>query len=508
MKNRVVVYTRISSDREEEGKQEGLGVARQQEECLKLAEAKGLDVVRVIVDNNKSAYVRTKTREGWEELKALVGDGSITGLVAWHTDRLYRHPLDLEDIIQLVEQKKLTIYTVTAGDMDLNTVDGRNIARILVSLGRREVEHKAERQTAKHKQLAASGHWHGGKLPTGYKQIDGKGPLVIDEPIAEALRASARALLNGHSLRSVTKEYREVTGHMIADTALKRVLVGPVVAGIRIYAPETSKNDQQRLELPSSITQVPAKWDAILDEETWVALKRLLLNPKRKTRGITSEKSLLSGLLICGRHEKGVVCGKSLGYGQKAYICNYTSGGCNKMSISTARIEEFILGQVTALIQAKDYKLPSYREPERDELIEAKRRRLQKNYDDAFELFVAGIIDKDRLTGAKEKLNAQLDEMGPPPRSEAAIRAEQAGMLSVISQWHHAGPPERRMVIKHLIDRIVITAPDPVRAKANGARFDYERAEIQWARWDKAGNRIAAQPLRTQTPVPAHAKQK
>lgn len=60
-----------------------------------------------------------------------------------------------------------------------------------------------------------------------------------------------------------------------------------------------------------------------------------------------------------------------------------------------------------------------------------------------------------------------------------------------------AGQPERRIVIKSLIDRIVITAPDPVRAKADRAPYDFERADIQWAMWDENGNWIRAQALMT-----------
>jgi hypothetical protein len=189
------------------------------------------------------------------------------------------------------------------------------------------------------------------------------------------------------------------------------------------------------------------------------------------------------------------ICGKSLGCGAKAYICNYSSGGCNKMSISTARIEEHILSLVDALIKAKDFKLPTPTAQTPDELTESKRKRLQKNYDDSFDLFMQGIIDREQLATAKRKLQEQLDRLEPKPKKAAAVEAESAELTSLISRWDSAGPPERRIVIKSLIDRIVITAPDPVRAKANGARFDFERADIQWAKWDENGNRIPPTPL-------------
>ncbi|WP_315913950.1 recombinase family protein [Arthrobacter sp. lap29] len=493
MTNRVAIYARISSNRTDEK----LGVERQEKACLKLAAAKGLDVVSILIDDNKSAYMGSKPREGWEKIKELIENNSIDGIVAWATDRLYRHPTDLEDIIKLVVDKKLTIYTVTGSDMDLNTTDGRQMARLLGTFATGEVERKAERQIAKHQQLAASGHWHGGKLPTGYKQIGGKGPLVIDEPIAEALRTSARLLLNGHSLRSVTRDYQVATGHQIADTALRRVLVGPVIAGIRIYSPATSRDDRVRMHLPSGTLQVPAQWEAILDEETWVSLKRLLLNPLRNTRNETSEKSLLSGLLICGRPTgPDTICGKSLGYGKQAYICNYSSGGCNKMSISTALIEEFMQGQINAVISGKAFKIKAQTVKTPDEQTELKRERLQANFDKSFDLFTQGVITSDELKSAKEKLTERLSALGTKPKSQVAAENEDAKLLSMISQWDSAGRPARRILIKSLIHRVIITSPDPVRAKANGSRFDYERAEVQWA-FDETGKRLEPTSLKT-----------
>lgn len=497
MTSRVAIYARISSDPENNRH----GVEMQIKDCRALAKKEKLTVVGVFVDNDVSATDRKKNRPEWRKVLELIERREVDGIVCWHPDRLYRRLTDLEAITDLVKKNQnLTIYPVKAAKYDLNDSTGVFIAGMIAAAAKYEVHHKSERQVARHKQIAAEGLWHGGKLPTGYKRGEGKGQLVIDEPIAEALRTSARLLLTGHSLRSVSKRYRETTGHNMADTALRRVLVGPVVAGIRIYSPEHSRDDKQRMELPGRINQVRAQWEPILDEETWVALKALLLNPTRNTRGITSEKSLLSGLLICGRHEKGDVCGKSLGFGAKAYICNYSSGGCNKMSISTARIEEHVLGLVDALIKAKDFKLPAPAPQTPDELTEAKRRRLRKNYDDAFDLFTQGIIDSSQLATAKDKLQEQLEKLGPTPKSAESIEAETAQLASLIESWDSAGTPEKRVVIKSLIDRIVITAPDPVRAKANGARFDYERADIQWARWDKHGNRVPAEPMKLPAP--------
>lgn len=184
-----------------------------------------------------------------------------------------------------------------------------------------------------------------------------------------------------------------------------------------------------------------------------------------------------------------------MGYGAKAYICNYTSGGCNKTSISTARVEEHVLALVEALVTARDFRLPTPNVPTQDELTEAKRQRLQKNRDDAFGLFAQGIITAEQLKEAEERLRSELKSLAPKPKTLKALEAETAELASLIARWKVAGKPERRMVVRSLIDRILVSPPDPVRAKANGGRFDYERLDIQWARWDEQGARIPAEPV-------------
>lgn len=507
MSNRVAIYARISSDREKNKN----GVDMQVKECLAKAKADGLEVTHTFIENDVSATDRRAKRPEWQKLLLLIESDEIDGILCWHPDRLYRRLTELEVITDLMKKremrkKEFKIHCVTAGLYNLSDPTGVLVAGIIASTAKYEVQHKSERQRARHEQIAADGLWHGGKLPTGYKMGEGKGQLVIDEPIADALRTSAKLLLSGHSLRSVTRTYQETTGHNMADTALRRVLVGPVIAGIRIYSPEHSKDDRARMQLPDRIIRVPAKWDAILDEETWLDLKTLLLNPARKTRGVTSELSLLSGLLICGRHEDGVVCGKSLGYGQKAYICNYSSGGCNKMSISTDRIEDFIERQVTEMISAKNYPMPTKKAKTEDAASQRRRERLQKNYDDSFEMFVQGTLSREQLEVAKARLTEQLEKMGPKPKPAATVKAENSKMASLIAHWDEAGKPERRMVIKHLIDRVIVTAPDLVRAKAKGHRFDYDRVEVQWAKYED-GIRVPMVPLKVKTKaVEARAK--
>ncbi len=122
----LVIYARISQDR----LKDGAGVERQVADCEALAARLGLRVRETIRDNDRSAYRIKKPRPGWDRVVELAEAGDIDGVVVWHTDRLYRHPMQLEQLAVAIEHTGLTIHTCTAGEVDLNTPSGRMAARM------------------------------------------------------------------------------------------------------------------------------------------------------------------------------------------------------------------------------------------------------------------------------------------------------------------------------------------------------------------------------------------
>jgi site-specific DNA recombinase len=88
---RAGIYARISSDRD--GDQ--LGVRRQVEDCSGFAERCGYVVGEVYVDDDISAW-SGKARPEFERRLDDLRSRRIGAVVAWHLDRLTRHPRELE----------------------------------------------------------------------------------------------------------------------------------------------------------------------------------------------------------------------------------------------------------------------------------------------------------------------------------------------------------------------------------------------------------------------------
>src|SRR3954465_13621526 len=94
MNRRAVIYTRMSKDRAGAG----LGVDRQRQDCADLADRLGWTIVAHHSDNDLSAY-SGKARPGYRALLDDLKAGRADAVLVWHTDRLHRRPVELEQYI-------------------------------------------------------------------------------------------------------------------------------------------------------------------------------------------------------------------------------------------------------------------------------------------------------------------------------------------------------------------------------------------------------------------------
>src|SRR6185437_14807631 len=120
---RAVIYVRISRDKRRGSLDEGLGVQAQEEQCRDLAARLGYLLIAVFCDNDVSAFSGRPRPQYLKMLEVLRAGGADVVLV-WHTDRLHRSNIELEDYINVVEPHEIATETVTAGMIDLNTPIG------------------------------------------------------------------------------------------------------------------------------------------------------------------------------------------------------------------------------------------------------------------------------------------------------------------------------------------------------------------------------------------------
>jgi DNA invertase Pin-like site-specific DNA recombinase len=273
---RAAVYTRISRDRIGAG----LGVERQRQDCDQLIRGRGWSLVGKYQDNDISAY-SGKTGPGYRQLLADIRGGHLDAVVAWHTDRLHRSPLELEEWIRACEARGVTTVTVRAGELDLSTAAGRMVARMLGAAARHESEQKAERIRRVRAQEARAGRAHG-SLGYGYRRDPTTGAWAIVESEANVVQEIARRVLKREPICRITKDLnrrqvptpkRVPSGWQPRNT--KRFVCAGRFCGWREWTPATARHPRGR---GRGLGQLVARgsWPPILARRETEAIRFLL----------------------------------------------------------------------------------------------------------------------------------------------------------------------------------------------------------------------------------------
>lgn len=437
--NRAGIYVRISDDRAGGG----LGVARQETDCRALCDRNNWAVADVYVDNDTSAY-SGKPRPAYRQLLAALDARTIDVVVAWHPDRLHRSPRELEDFIDVLEQAKATVHTVTAGTYDLATPSGRMVARTLGNAARYESEHKAERIRRKHMELAQAGRRPGG----GTRQFGYLDANTINPDEAALIRDAAQRVLAGESVRSVCATWNasgvpSVTGRGWTQTVLKRILVAPSVAGYRQHQGARYK----------------ATWPAILDDATHRRLTAVLLDPARRTSNGNARRYLLAGYLRCGR------CGAPLVARPKQdrrrqYVCAKDAKGCGRLGILAEPLEELVvdalyehldLGVVTASIAGRD---GTDDQAVLDAIANDEAQLVQWAIDRD-----DGLVTRSQMVAATQRINARIaaNRRRLVRLTRDSRATEWAGHGSELrTQWDRLTLDQRRVILGTYIDSITV----------------------------------------------------
>jgi site-specific DNA recombinase len=448
---RAGIYARISDDREGAG----LGVARQEKDCRGLADQRGWTVRQVYVDNDVSAF-KGKARPAYSQLLADIEAGLVDVVVAWHTDRLHRAPVELERYISVCEPRGVPTETVKAGALDLATPAGRMVARMLGSAARYESEHKSDRSRRKALELAEAGKvGNGGFRPFGYA----RDRVTIVEEEAEVLRQAYADVAAGKALRVVC-----------ADLNARGVLTTQggrwSLQGLR-YNLLTGRNAGLREHHRQIVG--PAVWPAIVDRETWETVRAQLLD---RPRAIAyARRHLLTGLLFCGR------CGAKLLPRRNAQRQRYgcppkLDGGCGGILTLAEPTEDFIVEAVLRRIEQQADLTPDEDDPT-DRLlaaIAADEQRLEQ-------LAEAFADDPDanplELRAAGARIRRRISESRAQV-AQAVTTARVAEPLAVRPAWAGYDLSQRRGVLTSMVERIVVGAAKP------GPRFDPTRFHITW----------------------------
>lgn len=378
---RAGIYTRLSSD------PDGTSTAteRQRQDCQKLADARGFEVVDVYEDNDTSAYKKGVKRPAFERMLTDLASRDIDAVIVWRSDRLARQPRDLERVIDAAEANPgYEIVSVT--ESSFAGPSGLMMLRMLVNFGNHESTVKSERVSRKMRELAENGEPRtGGQRTFGYTRDfephPTEAPLFVD---------AVQRVLGATAYNVIVSEWNDAgittpTGCKWRLGNWRRMLTAPVFAGLRSYHDEL----------------LPGNWVGLITPDVREQLVAVI-ESRHQPQNRSTAQHLLTGLVVCscdgrlsGVTRRGVV----------EYRCTTEGGGCGRTSIRASilepRVVEVFFDHVDALTDDPGGNITAELLAQRAD--EARAEQLAKDH------YVNGIIDRQTFVRTLRALESRMD---------------------------------------------------------------------------------------------------
>jgi site-specific DNA recombinase len=505
---RAGIYVRISKMDEDEKRQarqhdgqrgQSLSTQRQERECRALVQRLGWEVAGVYIEDDRSAFTG-KARPDYERLLDDLKIGAVDALVAWDSDRFSRETLrEIEDFIDLVEATGAEVATVTAGTMDLTTVNGRALVRMAAVMARMESEHKRDRLLSKHAELRDQGKPNGGNRPYGYQRVGMKSdytqggtdtrnwvPHPDEAPIVGEVVAR---IARGETLTRVADDLNERgvptakggKGWVLAN--VRRMVMNPIYIGQRTYQGE---------EVGAGI------WPGIVDEAIWRRARALLTKNSEQIRAAreardagysnqggpprAARRYLLSGgLVFCGK------CGTPLrakphhdrNAGLVAtYACPVKKmGGCGGVSVRADALEQLVADAAFRWVESAKFARSLHRRGKADPSVSKEITRINARKRELTAEYSSGAIDMAWVRSTMADLDARLATAQSRIATDTSMAAagRYAGRSGALSaDWPGLALDRRRAILRAVGTRVVVASV----GKGGKRGFDPDRVAI------------------------------
>ena len=466
---RAAIYVRISDDRAGDA----AGVGRQEADCRDLAARQGWDVADIYTENDTSAFKRRTVRlpDGSTGLRVVrpvfrrllddLATGAVTALIGYDLDRIARDPRDLEDLIDVVETGKIPTRTVTGGT-DLSTDSGITMARIMVGIANKSSRDTARRVTRKQQDMAKAGDYAGGGIRSYGYERDG---ITVNVHEAAVVRSMADAVIHGDSLNEIARTLNTaaeptVRGGAWLPRSVHSVVTKPRNIGKRVYQGEVIGD---------------ATWPPILDVETW---ERVCLALAGRGKGSTNTlQRWLTGVLTCS------LCGHelvgSVAKGGHRYWCATPRGGCGKITVSAARIEDYVEQLILGYLTRPDVLRELSAVASSDNVDRARTEAAddEAQLAELARLWAAKTVSTPEYLAARKDIEARLSQWHDIIR--AATPGSVRSLLTaddIPARWASYSPADRREVARAVF-------PDGVRVCPATATGQFDPARVLPVGW-------------------------
>lgn len=232
---RIGLYARVST-----GSDEQEAALEQQLDRLRAAAA-GHDTVEFI-------DVASGTKDDRQQLNALMTAcrvGQLDRVICTRLDRLSRSMAHGAELLNYFSAEDTPSLLALDDALDLDTIGGRLVARMLINLGQAESERLSERvrhgRAYQRKTMVPLGP----KAPYGYRFNATRTNYELDPETAESARWLVQQFLKDGLLRPLLRQAKELPGcPWTSVPGMRSWLMNPTLAGYRVYGHDEIYRDQ------------------------------------------------------------------------------------------------------------------------------------------------------------------------------------------------------------------------------------------------------------------------
>ena len=457
------LYARISED----SAGQGLGVARQEQDCRALAQARHWTVSATYVDNDVSAFQVGVVRPEWEHLLDDLAQGRIEGIVCYDLDRLARQPKDLERAIELYDKRPGLHFATVQGDVNLASADGRTMARVMVAFANKSSMDTSRRVRRKFLDDARKGKSASRRVrPFGWMPDR----LTLDPEESKLIQDAVEDIIRGIPFGAIVRRWQErgvVTpeGNPWIYTSLRRMLLSPRLAGVATLRGDILYDEGG---LP-----IKGQWEPVLSRDSWDILCAALHSGIAGTRP-GSKKYLLSGIARCGRCGARMVGSAQPKRNRYLYRCPSPLSrfvSCGKNNIDGKRTDDLVSTVILTRLRGIHIPAPDDKPwPNAPELerIEAKQAAIMDEW-------VANNLPASALARTISKLEQTAENL----RTERTewLRSRMSVVVdaqALDDSWPSLPVEERRHIVSLQVEAVLVLPSE------HGRVFDPGRVRIAW----------------------------
>lgn len=487
------IYVRVSTEHQA---QEGYSVAAQKNNLTKFAKDNNFNIYSVYSDEGISG----KNIKDRPEVKRLINDielGLIEVVLIYKFDRLTRNVSDTEDFINIIQKYDITIYTLSEGEVDVSTPQGRFVTRLKGAVAQLEREQTAERIKVAFVQKVKDGYpLCSATTCYGYNRKKSEKVMTINRDEAQVVRRIFRMYLDNHTFTNIAKTLNnehiptKMCGRelKIRDKKSKQVIGTKVVNSvwqpkmIRLILSNPTYIGKVRYGIGTKqYFEANGHHKPIITEKVWDKVQEKLVKIKHISRtNLPKDDVYYCGTLVCG------VCGKKLTTNRtngrlrkdgtrnlfNGYRCvNREKGTCTAIGMSHDKVEKAFLKYLERVEEfdvIDELVIDDETDVLQEEIVGTQKAITNANskLKEVMNMFMANVIDHNQLVYMtnelkgviktnEEKLKRLQLKYQPVPTINKNDIAK-----SIIEHWEYLTDNEKLSFLTDFVKEIVIVNRD------------------------------------------------